>query len=62
MVISYNEEGIIGRDKFEAMLADYAGVPLGELGSVLREIPYRRFRSDADGLLRAEALLQDAGL
>jgi len=49
VVISYNEEGIISREEFEEMLAAYAGVARSRLGSVLREIPYRRFRSDADG-------------
>lgn len=49
VVISYNEEGIITRDEFEEMLAAYAGVARSRLGTVLREIPYRRFRSDADG-------------
>ncbi|MFQ5655242.1 MAG: DNA adenine methylase [Planctomycetota bacterium] len=51
LVISYNEEGIISRDEFEEMLAEYAGVPRSRLGRVLVEIPYRRFRSDADGRL-----------
>ncbi len=49
VVISYNEEGIISRDEFEDILAAYAGVPRSRLGAVLEEIPYRRFRSDADG-------------
>ena len=49
VVISYNEEGIITRDEFEEILAAYAGVRRSKLGTVLREIPYRRFRSDADG-------------
>lgn len=49
VVISYNEEGIVGRDEFEELLAEWAGVPRSGLGGALREIPYRRFRSDADG-------------
>jgi len=49
VVISYNEEGIITRDDFEEMLAAFAGVARSRLGKVLHEIPYRRFRSDADG-------------
>ena len=49
MIISYNEEGIIGRAEFEEMLAEYAGVAPSRLGRVLTEISTRRFRSDADG-------------
>ncbi|MFN0058516.1 MAG: DNA adenine methylase [Planctomycetota bacterium] len=50
VVISYNEEGLITRDEFLEMLAEYADVPRAELGDdVLTEISYRRFRSDADG-------------
>ena len=49
VVISYNEEGIISRAEFEEILAEYAGVARAKLGKVLEEIPYRRFRSDADG-------------
>ncbi|MCA8959191.1 MAG: DNA adenine methylase [Planctomycetes bacterium] len=48
VVISYNEEGIITRDEFREMLSEYAGEPV-EAGEWLTEIPYRRFRSDADG-------------
>ena len=51
VVVSYSEEGIISRDEFEEMLAEYAGVARSRLGQVLTEIPYRRFRSDADGRL-----------
>ena len=49
VVVSYSEEGIISRDEFEEMLAEYAGVSRARLGHVLTEIPYKRFRSDADG-------------
>lgn len=49
VVISYNEEGIIQREEFEEMLAEFSGVARSQLGMVLQEIPYRRFRSDADG-------------
>jgi adenine-specific DNA-methyltransferase len=49
VVISYNEEGIIAREEFEDLLAEWAGLPRGRLDGALREIPYRRFRSDADG-------------
>ncbi len=49
VVISYSEEGIISGDEFREMLAEYAGVAESKLGHVLTEIPYRRFRSDADG-------------
>lgn len=51
VIISYNEEGIISRDEFEEMLAEYAGVPRQNLDrdGILSAISYPRFRSDADG-------------
>lgn len=49
VVISYNEEGIISREDFQEMLAVYSGVDFNRLVNPLREIPHRRFRSDADG-------------
>lgn len=49
VVISYNEEGIISREEFEAMLSSYSGVDFTRLKNPLREISHRRFRSDADG-------------
>ncbi|MEM7165662.1 MAG: DNA adenine methylase [Planctomycetota bacterium] len=47
LVVSYSEEGIISRAEFDDILAEYAGV--ATLDRHLSEVPYRRFRSDADG-------------
>jgi hypothetical protein len=46
VIVSYNEEGILSREEIEGALAAYAGAG----GSVeLTRVPYKRFRSDADG-------------
>lgn len=47
LVISYSEEGIIAREEFDDILAEYVGT--ASLKDHLSEVPYRRFRSDADG-------------
>lgn len=49
LVVSYSEEGIIARDDFDELLAEYAGVAKSRLKNVLTEVSYPRFRSDADG-------------
>ncbi|MEM7262094.1 MAG: DNA adenine methylase [Planctomycetota bacterium] len=49
LVISYSEEGILFRAEFKELLAEYAGRRVSDLGDVLSELSYRRFRSDADG-------------
>jgi hypothetical protein len=55
IVLSYNEEGILTRDEIEQMLERWSlsggdGDLKPKTGSILHEIPYRRFRSDSDGL------------
>ena len=49
VVISYNEEGILSRDQLDELLAEYAGVAASRLSDHLTEVPFPRFRSDADG-------------
>ena len=54
IVLSYNEEGILTRAEIERMLEQWSisGSDADrepEAGQILREIPYRRFRSDSEG-------------
>ncbi len=51
VVISYNEEGIITKSEFEAMLAEFAERPRLPMADAFTEISFKRFRSDSDGRL-----------
>lgn len=46
VIFSYSEEGILGRSELESILLDWSGFATKDSLSLL-EIPYRRFRSDA---------------
>ena len=46
VVFSYSEEGILNRSELEQILQEWSGTG-GTSSLTLMEIPYRRFRSDA---------------
>jgi len=48
VVISYNEEGLLGREEIGGMLCRFAGRKTFDWKRGFREIAYRRFRSDHD--------------
>src|SRR5690606_347821 len=48
IVVSYNEEGILGIDDFAEILAEVSGSTTSRVRADLTRIAYRRFRSDSD--------------
>ncbi|MBI4584203.1 MAG: DNA adenine methylase [Planctomycetes bacterium] len=48
VLVSYNEEGLLGREDLGAVLAEFSGSPRFDFQRNFREINCRRFRSDRD--------------
>jgi hypothetical protein len=48
VVVSYNEEGLLSRDELGGILALFSGRGSFDFEENLREVSYRRFRSDSD--------------
>lgn len=48
VLVSYNEEGLISREELGAILARFSGERRFDFRRQMREVNYRRFRSDAD--------------
>lgn len=48
VMISYNEEGLLSREELGAILARFSGRRTFNFDKQMREVLYRRFRSDAD--------------
>ncbi len=48
VLVSYSEEGLLSKEEIGAILARFSGATRFDFDSQLREIPYRRFRSDSD--------------
>lgn len=59
IVISYSEEGILGREEIGAALAAAAGQPRYDFARDHEEISYKRFRSDKDGEGRSYRVLEE---
>ena len=48
VLVSYNEEGLLSREELGTILARFAGERAYNFDEQMREVQYRRFRSDAD--------------
>ena len=48
VVVSYNEEGLLSREQLGGILALFGGVPSYDFKQNMRQVLYRRFRSDSD--------------
>ena len=48
IVVSYNEEGLLGRDRIAATLAAFSGQREFDFDEGFREVVYKRFQSDRD--------------
>ncbi len=48
VMISYNEEGLLSKEELGVILARFSGRRTFSFEKWMREVPYRRFRSDAD--------------
>lgn len=48
IVLSYNEEGLLGLEQIGSILEEFSGTARFDLERNMRRIPYRRFRSDSD--------------